>query len=409
MRLRQVSLRLVIACLVLLQVLGLFQASEGANLGSWALKNGALHVNKVKGKSTSMGMTHWAVFGESRVQVTGYYGFNDRGYPLPIDEVKMREIGGIDGEIAEGCSGSQHTLVLLKNGKMKSWGLNTYGSVGIGKISAYEIQDAQEVSRRGIPSSSTIVSIACAAYNSYALAEDGTLYAWGYGKYGMNGRGSHRDKPFPQAISRLGFWPTEMITQVFPGFQHVLVRTSAGRLLCWGDNTRGACGIASQKKLLHKPQEVVLPAGYQNKVKDVASGNGFTILLMHDGTVWGTGMTDKGQYRKSDANAPFLESFVKITSPPVRQIHATHSTSFYMLEDGRLQARGSHHWKLGPQKPRECPFSDSVVDIKGVPFDHLPVLDSKGFHLAFQVDRDVDPWPINPIVAIRKPKAPALM
>lgn len=383
------ALRFVLGCVLI----GLLHTSlaESPRVSSFKIAGDSISVVHHDGKFPATGMTHLALFAEESVQVTGFYGFNERDESLPIERIDFwKVIGGRGFPIEDACSGSHHSLVLVKGGAMRSWGLNTYGTVGYGKIAAYEVQEARNVSLQGLPTDAKVVAIACGAYNSFALTDKGNVYAWGYGRWGMNGRGSIRDKPFPMAIARSGLALQETIMNITAGFHHVLARTSLGRVLCWGDNTHKPCGPVSTKNgtrhILHKPHSIGVPRGFNfHQLREIAAGNGFTLFLMEDGSVWGQGRNDKSQLASKASATP--SRLVKLNIPKATQIHASHSSGFAMLESGSAITWGSRHYALGPQKPGESPYVESPTDLSEFNIVGFPKHDSKGHHIAFFADK----------------------
>lgn len=75
------------------------------------------------------------------------------------------------------ATGEAHTLALSGDGNVYSWGRGTFGRLGCGSESDQllptRIRFFQENKLR-------IVGIAAGAYHSLALADDGSVWGWGY-------------------------------------------------------------------------------------------------------------------------------------------------------------------------------------------------------------------------------------
>lgn len=86
------------------------------------------------------------------------------------------------------ATGEAHTLALGGDGNVYSWGRGTFGRLGCGSESDQllptRIRFFQENKLR-------IVGIAAGAYHSLALADDGSVWGWGYNVYGQIG--SHEE------------------------------------------------------------------------------------------------------------------------------------------------------------------------------------------------------------------------
>jgi len=85
---------------------------------------------------------------------------------------------GYLSNIIKVASGSEHTLALTKDGKVKAWGNNSYGQLGngtSGNISAFPVS---------VLNLNNVISIAANNSNIYdpfsmALLENGTVWTWG--------------------------------------------------------------------------------------------------------------------------------------------------------------------------------------------------------------------------------------
>ncbi|KAK4419942.1 E3 ubiquitin-protein ligase HERC2 [Sesamum alatum] len=82
------------------------------------------------------------------------------------------------------AAGEAHTLALTADGKVYSWGRGTFGRLGTGseedrhfpvRVSFFGSDDDDEREEQ-----LKIVGIAAGAYHSLALADDGSVWAWGY-------------------------------------------------------------------------------------------------------------------------------------------------------------------------------------------------------------------------------------
>ena len=71
--------------------------------------------------------------------------------------------------------------------------------------------------------------------NTYALREDGVLWAWGNNSAGDVGDGTSQDRLRPVPV-------LDQVEQVSAGWDHVLVRRAGGTLWTWGGNVSGQLG-----------------------------------------------------------------------------------------------------------------------------------------------------------------------
>ena len=180
-------------------------------------------------------------------------------------------------------------LVLLTDGTVWSWGENDYGTLGTGESPYYSprIEPAQ------IPDLVNITAIEANDDSCFALCEDGTVWSWGYNRYGQLGysyfdnisvTGGDRDSSYkPQKMTGL-----TGITTLASDRDYTLALDEQGRLWACGLNYYGDFG---NKPPLYNSSGIT-PAIYIDEVTqpavDVAIG-ARSILLMEDGTIQSPG------------------------------------------------------------------------------------------------------------------------
>jgi len=178
-------------------------------------------------------------------------------------------------------AGSYHTVALKNNGTLWGWGDNTYGQLGDGSTTAnsnpiQEITNAEDWS-----------AISAGSYHTVALKSNGTLWAWGYNSHGQLGDGSMINNSSPiQESTRTEDW-----SAISAGSSHTVALKSNGTLWAWGDNRYGQLGDGTI--INHNiPQ--------QENSKDIlwsiiSAGSLHTVALKNNGTLWAWGRNDYGQ------------------------------------------------------------------------------------------------------------------
>jgi len=91
--------------------------------------------------------------------------------------------------------GMSHSMAVLNDGSLYTWGSNYKGMLGIGTIS---IQNTPGLQRVGTAKDWTQAK--AGASNSYGLKKDGTLWAWGMGATGTLGNGTTSDTYLPVRV-----------------------------------------------------------------------------------------------------------------------------------------------------------------------------------------------------------------
>jgi uncharacterized repeat protein (TIGR01451 family) len=187
------------------------------------------------------------------------------------------------------ASGSDHTVALRFDRTVWTWGSNGNGQLGDGSW------NNQNVPTR-VAMLSDIVSIAAGDADSFAIRADGTLWAWGWNAYSQLGDGTVDQKPTPVQImdplnpTKPFGWNHGGVVEVAASYRHTLARMADGTVWAWGYNYSGQLG---DDTTLGKstPVQVKTDTGYLNNVialsaSDAYGGNGHSVALKADGTVW---------------------------------------------------------------------------------------------------------------------------
>jgi alpha-tubulin suppressor-like RCC1 family protein len=91
------------------------------------------------------------------------------------------------------AAGAFHALALLRDGSVVGWGLSAYGQLG----AAVDDAGGQTSVPLVVTGLDHVTQIAAGFYDSYALDEDGAVWALGEGDHGERGDGSQEANPAP--------------------------------------------------------------------------------------------------------------------------------------------------------------------------------------------------------------------
>lgn len=153
----------------------------------------------------------------------------------------------------------------------------------------------------------TISSVMAGQNSSVALADDGTVYTWGRNNFGQLGNNSNTTSTSPVRVvcgeysgtNYLGDDPNNKIIAIAAGAYHMLALAQDGTVYAWGSNYRyGMLGINSTVVSSYTPVKVLcgeysgityLGDDSNNKIIAIAGGNNNSAALAEDGTVyiWG--------------------------------------------------------------------------------------------------------------------------
>ncbi|XP_023758647.1 ultraviolet-B receptor UVR8 [Lactuca sativa] len=95
--------------------------------------------------------------------------------------------GNLSRKVIAIAAGEAHTLALTADGDVYSWGRGTFGRLGNGSEVDQFFPVKIEFSLTDKRDKVKIVGISAGAYHSLALADDGSVWSWGYNAYGQLG------------------------------------------------------------------------------------------------------------------------------------------------------------------------------------------------------------------------------
>jgi alpha-tubulin suppressor-like RCC1 family protein len=264
----------------------------------------AIHVHAPPGKVVAFGRNDGGALGDgSRV---------DRALPVAVQDLPERAIAV--------ATGANHSLALLDDGSVWSWGRNLNGQLGDGS-------QKDRLQAAPIPKLSEIVSIAAFEDSSFAIDRSGNAWAWGSNREGHLGDGTLDDRLAP--IPPQGLPP---ILQLHAGIALDL----DGRVWTWGSNLKGELGDGSTAPRL-------LPAAIPgvDDIIGISRGAFHKIVQRADGSLasWGHGAL--GRLGNGNVLPQFSPASV-LSIQTALAVSSGYGHSLARLADGSLRAWGSN-------------------------------------------------------------------
>jgi len=336
--------------------------------------------------STSGAATTSAAAASPIVYRWGVPGSN--GAVVPLERATPAAVTGITGKVAQLATSNSDGYALTSSGVVWAWGVDNYGELGDGTTSPYSTRavrvsfpagvrivalpnpmpfdGALAIDSRGhawgwglnadadlcLPGLAELrpeqlplhgVTLATGARAHSLFYAMGTVYACGSGTDGALGTGSTADSPRPARVTGL---PAGMrvisLTSSWNGSGALL---SDGVYYDWGYNAAGQLGDGGTADS-DVPVTVRLPAAIRQVSQGGSSaGNGQTIAILANGSVWSWGANKTGQL--GDGGTASSDVPVRVHVPPELTFVKVNSGGYacYAIDrQRRLWAWGSNDY-----------------------------------------------------------------
>ena len=357
--------------------------------------------NSLKGKTiTNIYSGGIALDNEGKVHA---WGENDNGQvgdgsnenrntPICISDLE----NSLNGKIVTNIWDDGSTIIALDNeGKVYTWGDNSFGQVGDGsnedRNTPICISDLDN-SLKG----KTITNIYSNSYAVVALDDEGKVYTWGDNSFGQVGDGSNEDRNTPICISDLdNSLKGKTITNIYLDAYTKIALDNEGKVHAWGDNSNGQVGDGSNENR----NTPICISDLDNSLKGRTITNiyldGYAkIALDNEGKVHAWGSNPFGQVgdgSNEDRNTPICISDLdnSLKGRTITNIYSDGYTMIALDNEGKVYTWGSNSNGQvgdGSSEDRNTPICVSDLDnsLKGktitniYPDDTTIAIDNEG-------------------------------
>ncbi|GFH12745.1 UV-resistance 8 protein, partial [Haematococcus lacustris] len=261
-------------------------------------------------KEVTCGDTHTLVvtdmgelftFGRNQNGQLGLGHTEDQLSPQRVEALQVRSMQNWPGHghcVASVAGGAEHSIAATSQGKVFGWGWGRYGNLGTGQLEDKLVPtpaialDAVHISK-----------VNCGWRHSVAVSNHGVLYAFGWGKYGQLGHGDNTDQPTATPVAAL---QGKVVVEVVGGWRHTLATDSSGSLWGWGWNKFGQLGLGDT---VDRNTPCLVASLDGSGISLLASGWRHSLAVTQAGAVysWGRGVNGQlGLREEEDRYQPTL-------------------------------------------------------------------------------------------------------
>jgi alpha-tubulin suppressor-like RCC1 family protein len=248
--------------------------------------------------------------------------------------------------------GTLQTFALRQNGLLWAWGSNLYGAIrpsdgAVGSFAPQQIFFSE---------TDSVVAVASGAYHGLALSSQGNLWSWGLNSEGQLGLGSKQPVSAPQKVT------LEEIVAVSAGEGHSLALRRDGRVFAWGRNTEGQIGTGDTVSRL-SPYLIPDLTG----VVQVSAGAFFSLALLEDGRVIAWGDNRSGQLGLDPAKVALLQTPRFVAGlEHVMQISAGGRHVLAVTRQGQINAWGANEMGQLGDTSTDARFLPVLLNLEGI-------------------------------------------
>lgn len=202
----------------------------------------------------------------------GELGQNNTTNSAYAVQVKNSSGTGYLSNIKKIEAGDNYGFALSNTDTLWCWGTNNAGELGIGSVGSVFILPTYTRNASGTGQLAGVIDVAAGQGHTLALLSDNTVVSWGANASGQLGNNTTVGSTLPVQVLD-GANPLSDVNYISTGDYFSIARTSANQLYVWGKNSFGQLGLGDTNDRL-LPSPLPLPC---SPTSDIFPGNGRTV------------------------------------------------------------------------------------------------------------------------------------
>ena len=273
--------------------------------------------------------------------------------------------------------GNSFSSAITSNGRVFTWGSNNNGQIGDGTTTDRYVPT--EITHQfNLESDEKVISLGLGNNHSSAITSNGRLFTWGENSFGQLGNGSTTATNVPTEIThQFNLQTGDKIVSISLGYLHSSAITSNGRLFTWGANYSGQLGDKTLTNR-HVPKEITYNFDLRSgdKIASVVLGGYHSSAITSNGRIFTWGSNGSGQLGNGTTTNKSIP--IEITynigirdNDQVLSLSLGLNHSSAIISSGRISTWGNNTYvDLGMQSPTHqyypFPLNKTVNNIEKI-------------------------------------------
>jgi len=250
----------------------------------------------------------------------------DLNEPLP------KKVQGLSGVVGIAAGGA-HSVALKFDGTLWTWGANQVGQLGHGNTDSLKHPTPTQVNLPG-----KVVKFAAGGHNTMVLLDNGQVRIWGVntnGEAGL-GNGSAENIVSPAVVS----FPTgaAAIRDVGLGESFGIALDQNGAVFVWGKNNAHQLGLPESATPRRSPVKVNSPQVFDRIVAGIET----SFLITGTGAVWGMGLNNQNVFADATGNPTTGPMRLSMFDGRTKVLDSGYRFSISLTEAGRIWSVGTN-------------------------------------------------------------------
>jgi alpha-tubulin suppressor-like RCC1 family protein len=283
------------------------QVSAGAGHGMVLLADGTL-----------------VTYGEGHQGCLGHGNIQDRYIDENVPPTTVAALRGTT--VAQISAGASHSVVLLRGGQVMTFGYGANGCLGHGNA-----RDRWLPTAVGALQGCVALQISAGSSHSMVLLDDARVMTFGLGKHGLLGHGDERTRMLPKVVDAL---QTAQVLQVSAGGLHSMVLLADGGVMTFGHGASGSLGHGDEHS---RWLPAIVGALEGREALQISAGTSHSAVMLAGGEVLTFGYGRNMRLGHGNSDNQFLPRTIdSLWGTRVVEVLASRAQTVVLTEAGQL-------------------------------------------------------------------------